>query len=148
MQQINITGFEQNTASRYTIMLGTRDQRDTLMDYFEKNPTGLEFRYKTSHADIQEGRITISGIPIEYPNTQIQELLAKTVDIINIKHDTYRQYPIIKNGLRHIKYRKQYTFLPTNLRLPKGLTKYIKQEGVLCLQGKSSQMKLSIQPQN
>ena len=107
MQHINIQGFERNTTTRYTITLDTRDQRDTLMDYYN---------------------LTISGIPVKYPNTQIQELLAKTVDITNIKHGTYRQYPTVKNGLRHITYRKQYRVIPTILELP-GLTAYIKQVG-------------------
>ena len=128
MQQINIQGFERNTPSRYTITLDTRDQRNTDGLLCEK-PNCLDFTYKTSHADIQGGCITISGIPIEYPNTQIQELLAKTVDIINIKHGTYRQYPTIKNGLRHITYRKQYTLIPTTLRLPEGLIASTEEEG-------------------
>ena len=38
MQHINIQGFERNTTTRYTITLDTRDQRDTLMDYFIKKP--------------------------------------------------------------------------------------------------------------
>ena len=130
MQHINIQGFERNTTARYTVTLDTRDQRDTLMDYFVKNPTGLEFTYQASHANLQGGRLTISGIPVEYPNIQIQELLAKTVDIINIKHGTYRQYPTVKNGLRHITYRKQYRVIPTTLQIPEGYTAYIKQDGV------------------
>ena len=73
LHHINTEGFERNTAQKFTITIDSRDHRDLLKHHFENNPTGIVFKYKASPADIQGGRLTLTGIPDEYPNTRIQK---------------------------------------------------------------------------
>ena len=129
MESKNIRGFQRNNPNSFTITLDTEKLKNTHVKYLQTNPKSKHYLYTTKSADIITGRLTLTGIPVEYPDTEIETILSEYVEVLNIRHGKYNDFPDIENGLRHVAYKHKLQSIPTKLTLEEGIPFYMKEEG-------------------
>lgn len=74
------------------------------------------------------GEIAFLGLPHEYNEMHLKEILAPYMEIVYIKEGSVRGFPHIGNGTRHISYYKPLKPWPRRLRMPEGFSVAIKGE--------------------
>ena len=89
---------------------------------------GNAFKYKIYSADIARGKLSLIGIPAEYHNQDIAQIMSEYVEVIYIKEGLYKDFPTIKNGLRRVTYKKANKEIPQTLTLDEGIQIRIQQD--------------------
>ena len=121
-----IEGFQRNEDGSFTVTLDSIVQKEKLARQIEQKKDLSHFTYTVSSADIVGGSATILGCPNEYPNFKLRAILSRYVDVAKIKDGKYKNFPRIRNGVKHFTYKKIYTALPRFLYLPEQIQVKIK----------------------
>ena len=124
-----IEGFQRNTDGTFTVTLNTVRNKTIFMTFLSKIPTMGEYIYYLSSVDMVGGRLTIQGAPNEYPNHKIHAALSNYVDIVKIKNGACKAHPEVRNGVKHVTFKKMHKLYPSQLKLPKGFQVRIKMDG-------------------
>ena len=124
-----IESFQRNQDGSYTATMKSITAKLEMQNKLDKGHPASPFNYKTASADIVGGRLTIIGCPGEYPNTKIALILRPYVDQTRVKDGMYKDFPNIKNGMKHVTYRKQIKPIPSFITLPEGIRVKIKTDG-------------------
>ena len=85
--------------------------------------------YHPSSADLVGGQLTLLGAPNEYPNHKLHAMMSPYVDIVKIKNGSYKEHPEVRNGVKHLTFKKILKPYPTQMKLPEGYMLKIKTEG-------------------
>ena len=117
LKSVQIKGFQRINSNNYIITLDTDKSRNSLMTFLKTNPKSKKYHYTPNSADFTVGRLTLTGIPVEFTDTEIEQLLSNFVEITHIKRGMYKQFPYIYNGIRHVAYKKLYREPPTKMFL-------------------------------
>ena len=125
-----LQAFQRNFDGSYTVTLKSTNEKEKLENMLQSATFSTKFRYKATTADIVSGRLTITECPVEYPIPKLFQLLQQFIDIASIKDGYYRNVPGIKNGVKHVIYRKEIKSIPTTLRLPEGIQITIKKDNI------------------
>ena len=67
--------------------------------------------------------------PNEYPKAKLAMTLQPYIETQRLKDGYYRDYPGIRNGLKHVSYKRELKPIPNTLRLPEGIWIKIKVDG-------------------
>ena len=124
-----IGGFQKNTDGTFTITLNCTEHKNILMSFLSKNSTLGAFIYHPSSADSVGGQVTLIGAPNEYPNHKLHAALSVYVDIVRIKNGSYKEHPEVRNGVKHLTFKKIYRPYPSQLKLPEGFQIKTKTDG-------------------
>ena len=124
-----IGGFQKNNDGTFTITLNATDQRTKFMTFLSRNQTIGAFIYHPSSADLVGGQLTLLGAPNEYPNHKLHAMMSPYVDIVKIKNGSYKEHPEVRNGVKHLTFKKILKPYPTQMKLPEGYMLKIKTEG-------------------
>ena len=128
LERKQIRGFQRNNPNSFTITLNTETSKEIRSKYLKTNPKGENYMYTPKSADIITGRLTLTGIPVEYQDTTVETILSEYIQVAKIRHGTYNDFPDIENGLRHVAYKHKLKAIPTKLTLPEGIHFYTKEE--------------------
>ena len=115
-----IEGLQRNTDGTFTVTLNSVRNKMSFMTFLSKNPTIGDYIYYPSSADMVGGRLTIQGAPNEYPNHKIHAIPSNYIDIVKIKNRANRAQPEVRNGVKHVTFKKIYKPYPSQLKLPEG----------------------------
>ena len=124
-----IGGFQKNNDGTFTITLNATDQRTKFMTFLSRNQTIGAFIYHPSSADLVGGQLTLLGAPNEYPNHKLHAMMSPYIDIVKIKNGCYKEHPEVRNGVKHLTFKKILKPYPTQMKLPEGYMLKIKTEG-------------------
>ena len=80
-----IAGFQKNSQNNFTITMDSIESRDILMSHLQSNPIGFEYKYTPSKADIVIGHLTLKGVPAEYSNNNLLEILSEYIKVVKVK---------------------------------------------------------------
>ena len=115
-----IGGFHKNNDGTFTITLNATDQKVKFMTFLSRNQTIGAFIYHPSSADLVGGQLTLLGAPNEYPNDKLHAMMSPYVDIVRIKNGSYKEHPEVRNGVKHLTFKKILKPYPTQMKLPEG----------------------------